>query len=156
ANVVLDDQRPKLVGGGSADAAVPNSYNNQAVTLDAGGRITSLFGNTLMYNKRGRLIGVVHPTVNNTTNAEFYSYDSYMRRVGRFGAVNGVASTTDYELFVWDGANLVASIDKTNHVNESWLFEGVDQPLRTIVGTLKYYYELDLAGNVRRLRRVDG
>ena len=85
---------------------------------------------TLAYNRRGRLISLTHPTVNNTTNAEYYGYDAQMRRIGRFGMVNGAASPTDYEYFVWDGANLVASIDKTNHVNESWLFEGVDQPLR--------------------------
>ena len=34
--------------------------------------------------------------------------------------------------------------------------EGVDQPLRVSTSGLKYYYELDLAGNVRRLRRTDG
>ena len=36
------------------------------------------------------------------------------------------------------------------------MFEGVDRPLRLKVGGLKYFYELDLAGNVRRLRRPDG
>ena len=117
---------------------------------------TSAGSSTLAYNGRGRLISVTHPTVNNTTNAEYYAYDSQMRRIGRFGTVNGAASTTDYEYFVWDGANLVASIDKTNAVHDSWLFEGVDQPLRISTSGLQYYYELDLAGNVRRLRRTDG
>jgi len=156
AGVTLDDQRLKLVGGGTADAAVPNSYTNQPITLDPGGRVTSLFGNTLTYNKRGRLIGITHPPVNNVTNTEYYGYDAEMRRIGRFGVVNGVPSATDYELFVWDGPNLVASIDRTNHVNESFLYESIDQPLRISSSGLKYYYELDFAGNVRRLRRTDG
>ena len=92
AGLTLDDQRDKLAGGGTADAAVPASYDNVAITLDLGGRITSLFGNTLAYNGRGRLISITHPTQNNTTNAEYYAYDSQMRRIGRFGTVNGAAS----------------------------------------------------------------
>src|SRR6185503_7866672 len=33
---------------------------------------------------------------------------------------------------------------------------GVDQPLRVAYTAARYYYEVDLAGNVRRLRGPDG
>jgi YD repeat-containing protein len=39
--VTLDDQRPKLSGNGTADAAVVKTLGGQPVTLDGGGRVTS-------------------------------------------------------------------------------------------------------------------
>ncbi|MEO6576625.1 MAG: hypothetical protein ABIP89_22455, partial [Polyangiaceae bacterium] len=65
ASIALDDQRVKLAGGGTADAAVMNSLGGQPVTLDAGGRVTSLRGVTLTYDKRGRLVSVQRPAAAN-------------------------------------------------------------------------------------------
>jgi YD repeat-containing protein len=47
AGALLNVQRPRLDGNGLADSAVPATYNGLAVTLDGGGRVTSLNGATL-------------------------------------------------------------------------------------------------------------
>jgi hypothetical protein len=55
--VTLDDQRPNLSGSGTADAAVVKTFGGQPVTLDGGGRITSLSGVTFSHNFRNRVMG---------------------------------------------------------------------------------------------------
>ena len=160
ASIALDDQRVKLAGAGTADAAVMNSLGGQPVTLDAGGRVTSLRGVTLTYNKRGRLVSVQRPSGANT-EIEKYGYDPYFRRTARQRSltVAGVSSVEAEEYFVYGGANVDAIVDRGNNVTSSFLYDGVDHPLRLrIPGTtpVTYYYEVDLAGNVRRLRRPDG
>ena len=160
ASIALDDQRVKLAGAGTADAAVMNSLGGQAVTLDAGGRVTSLRGVTLTYNKRGRLVSVQRPSGANT-EIEKYGYDPYFRRTARQRSltVGGVSSVEAEEYYVYGGANVDAIVDRGSNVTSSFLYDGVDHPLRLrIPGTtpVTYYYEVDLAGNVRRLRRPDG
>ena len=49
AGAALDHQRPRLDGAGSADAAVPATLGGAPVTLDLGGRVTSLRGVTLTW-----------------------------------------------------------------------------------------------------------
>jgi RHS repeat-associated protein len=56
----------------------------------------------------------------------------------------------------YEGVNLVARLDATGAVEDTWLYDRVDDPLRLQRGGLTYYYELDLAGNVRRLRDATG
>jgi hypothetical protein len=57
---------------------------------------------------------------------------------------------------VFDGANLVATIDQNANLQDAYLFAGVDHPLRLSRGGSSYFYEVDLAGNVRRLRDATG
>jgi YD repeat-containing protein len=52
AGVPLDDQRPRLSGGGTADAAVPPALGGFPVTLDLGGRVTSLVDATLSWSPK--------------------------------------------------------------------------------------------------------
>ncbi|MBS2015263.1 MAG: hypothetical protein JST00_20415 [Deltaproteobacteria bacterium] len=80
AGITLDDQRPRLSGGGTADAAVPGTLGGLPVTLDAGGFVTSLRGASLEYSRRGFLKRMTPPL---PERGEFYAYDSSLRRVLR-------------------------------------------------------------------------
>ena len=79
AGVALDHQRPRLDGGGPADAAVPATLRGQAVTLDPAGHITSLAGTTLEWSLRGHLRQQMTPPVPGVP--EFYAVDAYHQRV---------------------------------------------------------------------------
>jgi hypothetical protein len=57
---------------------------------------------------------------------------------------------------VFDGANLVATVDDAATLKDAYLFAGVDHPLRLSRGGNSYFYAVDLAGNVRRLRDASG
>jgi hypothetical protein len=72
ASVSMDHQRPRLDGGGLADAAVPNTLEGQPVTLDGNGRITALKGLAFAWDFYGSLI---------KAGTSFIGVDSYMRRV---------------------------------------------------------------------------
>jgi len=72
ARVVLDDQRPKLSGGGTAGAGVPANYGGQPVTLNSVGRVTAMEGATLAYTNLGNVKSV---TSGSTTDS--YSYDAF-------------------------------------------------------------------------------
>jgi hypothetical protein len=152
--VTLDDQRPRLAGGGTADAAVPNTLGGLPVTLDCGGRVTSLNGVTFSYDFLNRVTGAQSTSGGNTV-IETYGYDAFLRRVQRAHTETSPPSTTS-EFYVFDGADLVATVDDTAQLKDAYLFAGVDHPLRLSRGGSSYFYELDLAGNVRRLRDASG
>ncbi len=152
--VTLDDQRPRLSGGGTADAAIPNTMGGQPVTLDGGGRVTSLNGVTFSYDFLNRVVGTQFTTGGNTVS-ETYGYDTFLRRVQR-AHTETFSSVTTSEFYVFDGANLVATIDQKAALKDAYLFDGVDRPLRLSRGGSSYFYEVDLAGNVRRLRDASG
>jgi RHS repeat-associated protein len=154
SEVTLDDQRPKLSGGGTADAALPNTLGGQTVTLNGGGQVTSLNGVTFSYNSAGRIKGSTFTTAGNTVS-ETLGYDSLLRRVAR-GHTETSPSSATQEFYVFDGANVVAKIDATAATKDAYLFDGVDHPLRLRRGGSSYLYELDLAGNVRRVRDSSG
>ena len=88
-------------------------------------------------------------TVTTGSTTETFSYDAHLRRVWRNSG--GV-----YEGYVYDGPNVVPRIDGGGNVLDQYFFDGVDAPLRLTRSGTKYYYELDLAGNVRRLRDATG
>lgn len=58
------------------------------------------------------------------------------------------------------GPEAVATLDGSGALEQGYLFDGIDHPLRIeVAGTPNpsfYYYELDLAGNVRGLRASGG
>jgi RHS repeat-associated protein len=153
----LDDQRPKLSGSGTADAAVVKTLGGQPVTLDGGGRITALGGVTFSHNFRDRVSGMQYASGSNTIS-EAYNYDSFMRRVERTHTETSPALSTQ-QFYGFDGANMVATIGPDASTKDAYLFDGTDHPLRlgrtagTVVDT---FYEVDLAGNVRRLRNGSG
>src|SRR5262249_10365414 len=78
ADIALDHQHARLDGAGSADAAVPATLASQPVTLDLGGRITSLRGTTFAWSRRGYLSQAVAPAPADT---EDYGVDAYLARV---------------------------------------------------------------------------
>jgi RHS repeat-associated protein len=155
AGVVLDDQRPKLAGGGTADAAVPANVGGQAVVLDAGGRVTSLRGTTFKWAPDGTLHEADDPP---PAVAETYGIDAHGRRFRRQLAGSPV------EFYAYEGLDRVAIIGPNVGANagpvlESYLFDGIDHPLRIArpgASTNYDYYEVDLAGNVRGLRASGG
>jgi RHS repeat-associated protein len=154
STVTLDDQRPNLSGSGTADAAVPNTLAGHPVTLDGGGRITSLQGVTFTYDPRNRVTGTQYTSGSNTVT-EQYGYDAFMRRVNRTHTETSPASSSE-ERCVFDGANLVATVTPSGSLVDAYLFAGIDHPLRLSRSGASYFYELDLAGNVRRLRDANG
>ena len=164
AGTVLDDQRPKKVGTGTADAGVPATYGGQPVTLDANGRITSFQGKTLTWTTRGMPL-----TATVGTETEKYRQDAFERLVVR----DQTSPPADY--YIYDdvgGMNVVAMRRWAGAFNggrrrleklDNFLYDGVDHPIRLqhrdapdapTFQTL--YYELDLVGNVRRLRGSAG
>ena len=155
AGVVLDDQRPKLAGGGTAGAAVPANVGGQPVVLDAGGRVTSLRGTTFTWTRDGTLREADDPI---PAAPEMYGVDARSRRYSR------IVSGTAQEYYVYEGLDRVAVIgpnvgSSPGAVIESYLFDGIDHPLRIArpgASTNYYYYEIDLAGNVRGLRASGG
>ena len=137
AGVVLDDQRPKLAGGGTADAAVPANVGGQPVVLDAGGRVTSLRGTTFTWTKDGTLREADDPI---PAQPETYGVDARSRRYTK--VVGGVAQ----EYYVYEGMDRVAIMGPgdgvTRNLVESYLFDGVDHPLRIARpgASTNYYY----------------
>ena len=152
--VTLDDQRPLLSGGGSGDAAVPNTLDGQTVTLDGGGRVTSLDGVTFTYDERSRVTGTQYTSGSNTVT-ETYGYDTFLRRVQRLHKETSPSISVS-SFYVFDGANLVATVAQGGALQDAYLFAEVDHPLRLLRGGSSYFYEVDLAGNVRRLRDSSG
>ena len=154
AGIALDHQRPRLDGAGNADAAVPATVGGQAVTLDAGGRVTSLRGTTFDWEALGLLRHVQEPI---PALAEVYGVDSNLRRISK-------SQGADTELYVYEGLDRIATIfapgtQVEGPLKEGYLFDGIDQPLRIArpgASTNYYYYEIDLAGNVRGLRASGG
>jgi RHS repeat-associated protein len=156
----VDHQRPRLDGGGLADAAVPNTLRGQPVALDGAGRVTSLVGQTIAWDFSGLLRSIGASTID---------YDSYYRRI-----------RTDGEYYIYEGQNRVASIGGPSasvplgDIHSTFLYAGIDHPLRVAqirIDTsnpspnvtieqrspvLQGFYEIDLAGNVRRLRAPGG
>jgi len=159
AGVSLDHQRPRLDGNGKADSAVPASYANAPVTLDGGGRITSFKGATLKYNPRNRLVAIEKP-LQNGTETEVYGHDAAMRRIARirYTTINNQRTITEEEYYVYEGPNLVGILDKQGNVKQSFLYAGIDEPIRMRAnfGANDYFFELDLAGNVRRITAYGG
>jgi RHS repeat-associated protein len=155
-NVVLDDQRPRLDGGGNAPSAIPANFNSQPVTIDVDGKVTSLNGTTLRWSNWGRLVEAQPPI---PAPLEQYEHDSSFRRISRLSAGRE-------DLYLFEGANRVGLIHATGGfgafaVDDTWLFAGIDDPLRMVrhpdVGPAQtVYYETDLSGNVRRLRAPGG
>jgi RHS repeat-associated protein len=148
AGVALDDQRPKLAGGGTADAAVPASLGGQPVNLNAGGFVTSLRGTSFTWSERGFLREAQDPI---PAALEHYGYDSDFRKLSK-------QQGADTEFYVYEGMDRVAIIDATGAPKETYLFDGIDHPLRITQSATSTtaYYELDLAGNVRALRASGG
>ncbi len=167
AGAVVDHQRPRLAGGGSADAAVPATLDAQPVVLDGGGRVTSLRGAALAWSKNGQLRGASAPVPVPASPLTF-GFDAAMRRAWTEGQA-------DTELYHYEGPHRIAAIVPKDLPADqlTFLFDGIDHPLR-LGGTrirdigppspaareqgpvAVAYYELDLAGNVRRLRARDG
>jgi len=154
ARVGANHQRPKLAGGGTADAAVPATLGGQPVVLDAGGRVTSLRGATLTYDERGNFRGAADPI---PAQPESYFLDASFRRF--------LTSKGSLEFSIYEGLDRIAvmngTFDFTTHpttVKETYLFDGIDHPLRITIpaSSTTAYYEVDLAGNVRGLRASGG
>ncbi|MFO0737731.1 MAG: hypothetical protein U0270_17695 [Labilithrix sp.] len=168
AGVALDAQRPRLDGGGMADAAVPATLNGAPVTLDRGGRVTLLRNTPLTFSRDGYLRDVGSGP---TLDARF-AVDTQRRRAW-------VSTPSALQAYVYEGANAVG-VMRHRHVLgqhldtpvQRWLFDGVDHPLRLTSFDYKVntttspptlgsdynvvYFEVDLAGNVRRVRGQSG
>src|SRR3984957_19488087 len=110
--------------------------------------------------------------INNQGVNEYYTYEDATLEFGghSLGSVAGtIASGRQLSavanarpmstLNVIDGVgpqNIIAVLDSSGGVTSGILYDGVDLPLRLARSGLRYYYEVDLAGNVRRLRDING
>jgi len=54
ATTAIDDQRPLLTGSGTGDAAIPNTFGGQAVTVDGEGKINVARGDSDRVQPEGR------------------------------------------------------------------------------------------------------
>jgi RHS repeat-associated protein len=123
--------------------------------------VTSLRGTTFTWTRDGTLREADDPI---PAAPEAYGVDSRSRRFSR------IVSGTAQEYYVYEGLDRVAVVGPNGvdqfgsaiagPVLESYLFDGIDHPLRIarpgVASTNYYYYEVDLAGNVRGLRASGG
>ena len=155
AGVSLATQRPRLDGAGNADAAVPAALGGQPVVLNKGGFVTNVRGTDFNFSRAGTFLGA--------DGATFAVNTDHLRAWSSRGGVN--------EAYVYEGANIVATIvhvvdpithEERDEVRDRWVYDGVDHPLRArtirqpVVPNVDLYLELDLAGNVRRVRGAHG
>ncbi len=148
AGAVLDHQRPRLDGAGLADAAVPATLGGQPVVLDRGGSVTSLKGTAFKWSKKGFLESIQEPA---PAAPILFGVDAELRRTAQ---KQGAAFD---EVNYYEGLDRVAILHApTGAVKESYLFDGIDHPLRIKRNTTTAYYELDLASNVRALYASGG
>ncbi len=181
ADTPLAHQRPRVGGGALADAAVPREFAGHPVTLDAGGRITSLAGQPVSFDARGQLTGAAGAS---------FVYNAHGERVQMNTRRGGEARQLKLAYEAGHVASVIGS-DRIPARNDSgyelfeevplekFLYDGVDHPLSysrlgyvadvsrdarggvhvgccTVDRVDVAYYELDLAGNVRRLRAPGG
>jgi RHS repeat-associated protein len=149
------------------------------VGLDAGGRVTSLADLSLGWSGNGQLRRVDSPV---PLAPVHFGFDGSGRRAFTLGAPTLVGGGSEF--YLYEGANrvgaVVPSVDYVPGVAQAtFLYDGIDHPLRLAGAaagsvpeplppaaptSIKYsagpyaraYYELDLAGNVRRLRAPGG
>ncbi len=172
AGFTYDDQRPRLSGTGTADSALPNTLGGQTVTRNTLGQVTALNGAAVTYNgTAGGLIGVTQ-TVGANTITEGFRYDAFLRRGYRIHTETSPATSTQ-EIYVYDrpGAlhdpsgttahseapgNIVAILNTSAQLQDAYMFADVDHPLRLRRNGISTFYEIDIIGNVRRLRDAQG
>ena len=165
--VAMDHQRPRLDGTGLADAAVPATLAGSPVTLDGGGRITSVRDVGFRFGRFGKLEQITEP---GPVPPRYWGFDATGNLAWKLKGSTVVGS----ELYLYEGGNRIAQVihdDSRGYVTgEQFLYAGIDHPLRgrnyaygppvgsTLPGpvTADFSYELDLAGNVRRLRAPGG
>jgi YD repeat-containing protein len=149
AAFTYDDQRPRLSGSGTADAAIANTLGGQPVTRNTFGQVTGLNGATLTFDAAGALSGV-QQAVGSNTISETYRYDSFLRRSYRLHTETS-PSTSVQELYVYDrpGTSIVGSTDPSGtarydndpgnivailnagaQLQDAYMFASVDHPLR--------------------------
>jgi RHS repeat-associated protein len=163
-NAVVDDQRPRLAGGGTASAGIPATLSGAPVGMDRGGRVTSLGSVAFRYfGVDNRLQSIL-----DGGNEKRFNYDPWFRR----------ASTADYvatepnrqagsAYLYYASEDNIAAIDPSLFVTspkglryehddgpgQAFIYDGLDQPLWLVdqESWLTAYYEIDTLGNVRRL-----
>ena len=170
-----DDQRPKLTGGGTADSAIPNTLGGVTVTRDTLGEVSGLNGVSFTFDNEHRVYSA-QTTSGANTISEAHRYDASLRRIYR-GHTETSPATSTQEFYIYDRpgpdilgevdptglngrtsapGNVVAIVNSGGAVQDAYLFGGIDQPLRLRRGGNTYFYEIDLTGNVRRLRDATG
>jgi RHS repeat-associated protein len=167
-NVVMDDERPRLDGGGTASAGVAASLNGDLVTLDPGGRVVSFNGQSFQYFKTDhRLKAILNPARN-----QLFVYDTLGRLLqihSQAPGLGGGAPGAADELFYYNGtddsiaAEAVASVSEPTPITQPHepppepatlyqvIDDGIDQPLWVVNDVTTAIYELDTTGNVRHL-----
>src|SRR5271154_6026561 len=128
AAVTMDDQRPVLSGTGTSDAAIHKTLAGQPVTLDGGGRVTSINGATLAYRFDSLLASAEGPSGAGTVT-ESFNYDAYSRLVER-STVQTSPAMSPGEFYRYDGLTLIATPDASGKLQDAYLYDGIDHPLR--------------------------
>ena len=161
--VIVDDQRPRLSGGGKASAGIPASYAGQPIDLDGGGRVTAFNGQIFQYFKFEHTLQTLTNTSTNTRQT--FIYDALQRLTDiHSGPPNDARPTKDETLVYRDLSSSIAGVVTTPHTNNAPPddpdlantafhvgYDGVDQPLWIAQQGALLYYEVDAVGNVRRL-----
>jgi len=145
-DTALNLRRPKRLGSGTADATVPLTVDGELVRLYIRGEVVDIGATHLTPNNRGDFTRIASPAA---------TYDFTYGPTGElWSSTKPGAGATRY---VYDDDNILAQTTANGEqVTETFLYAGVDHPLRMKRDGTLVYYELDLAGNVRRLRAAGG
>ncbi|MES1178300.1 MAG: hypothetical protein ABUL62_28520, partial [Myxococcales bacterium] len=158
---VVDDQRPRLTGGGKASAGIPASYAGQPITLDIGGRVTSYNGQTFQY------YNVQHALQSLTVGGirQTFVYDALQRLSNiHQGPLNDALPTSDDSYIYADLSSSISAVVVSPHTGTPPPasddiartrfhigYDRTDQPLWLTGPANRYYFELDTLGDVRHL-----
>lgn len=158
---VVDDQRPRLNGGGKASAGIPASFAGQPVTLDIGGRVTSFNGQTFQYYNVQHALQSL--TVAGTRQTFVYDGLQRLSNIHQGPPNDGLPASDDTYVYA-DLSSSVSAVVQSQHTGAppsvpddvprtrfNVGYDGTDQPLWQTNDAHRYYFELDTLGDVRHL-----
>jgi RHS repeat-associated protein len=141
--------------------SVVDNGNSTSYSINNLNQYTSVAGTNLTYDTRGNLTGdgvwtFGYDYENHLVSAAKsgmtvnYAYDALGRRISK--TVNG--TTTRY---VYSGDNLVEERDGSGAPLAKYVYEeGIDRPVKVIIGANAYWFQLDASGNVAALVNASG
>ncbi len=113
-------------------------------TYDTRGNLTGDGTWMYSYDLENHLIGA-----NKSGVSAQYLYDSFGRRISK--TVNGVK-----RVYVYSGENLIEERDATGVLLANYVYEGLDVPVKAMIGGVTYYPHQDALGNVMALTTAAG
>ena len=160
-SIAVDHQRPRLDGTGKASAGIPATFAGQPVSLDGGGRVIGLNGQTLQYYNFEHAL----QTLSTATTKQAFTYDSLQRLSNvHVGRLNDALPSEDFSYIYSDLSGSIVAGVRSPHTGAAYPgpsdlpnttfnvgYDSLDQPLWIDAQGTFSYLEIDAVGNVRRL-----